>query len=232
MCNIKIIIRRLKLLRAYLHSSFILKSSFARFGSNSKLEYPCHIESPKDVSVEENVNIRFGLKIINNIGEKVTIRKNTTLAPNVTIVTNNHVPVVGIPIFLLTTSHICDKSKNITIEEDCWVGTDVKLLSGCHLGRGAIVGAGAIVTKDIPPYAVVVGNPARIVAVRFTEDQIIEHEMQLYSPEHRFSKIEIDELFDNFYKHVGAKGLDGHLSDNESAILLQTKVKTNYREQI
>ena len=59
-----------------------------------------------------------------------------------------------------------------TIGNDVWIGTGVCVLSGVHIGDGAIVGAHAVVAKDVPPYAVVVGNPARIVHYRFPPDVI------------------------------------------------------------
>lgn len=202
------LIRRFKLFISNLSRDFILKSDFKRFGANSRLEYPCHIESPGMVTVEENVNIRYGLQVLNAKTEEVIIKRNSTLAPNVTIVPNNHIPTVGIPIFLLTSSHVNDKTKDIIIEEDCWVGTGVKLLSGSHLGRGSIVGAGSIVTKDVPPYAVVIGTPARIVAVRFSIEQILEHEGILYTKDKRLTVNDIKLMFEKYYKGKKVIGIN------------------------
>jgi acetyltransferase-like isoleucine patch superfamily enzyme len=55
---------------------------------------------------------------------------------------------------------------SIVIEEDCWVGANAILLSGTHLGKGAIVSAGAVVSSVVPPYSIVVGNPARVIGNR------------------------------------------------------------------
>ena len=60
----------------------------------------------------------------------------------------------------------------IIIGSDVWIGEGVTLLSGVKIGDGAIVGARTVVAKDIAPYAIVVGNPARIVRYRFSEDVI------------------------------------------------------------
>ncbi len=60
-----------------------------------------------------------------------------------------------------------DRERDITIGSDVWIGRDVVLLANCHIGDGAIIGAFSVVAKDIPPYAVVVGNPARILRYRF-----------------------------------------------------------------
>lgn len=50
------------------------------------------------------------------------------------------------------------------------------ILKGVTIGRGSVVGAGAVVTKDVPPYAIVGGNPAKVIRFRFTKEQIKEHE--------------------------------------------------------
>ncbi|PQO28766.1 hypothetical protein C5Y98_23585 [Blastopirellula marina] len=66
-----------------------------------------------------------------------------------------------------------DLSERVLLEigHDVWLGFNVVILPGCHrIGTGAIVGAGSIVTKDIPPYAIAVGNPARILRYRFPEE--------------------------------------------------------------
>lgn len=56
--------------------------------------------------------------------------------------------------------------KGIQIEDDCWLGSGVKILDGVCVGRGSVVGAGAVVTRDIPPYSVAVGVPAQVIARR------------------------------------------------------------------
>ena len=65
-----------------------------------------------------------------------------------------------------------DKRDGITIGNDVWIGQNVVLLGAITIGDGAIIGAFSVVAKDIPPYAVVVGNPAVIKRFRFSEDQI------------------------------------------------------------
>ena len=55
----------------------------------------------------------------------------------------------------------------VHIEDDVWIGTRAIILPGLTIGKGAIIGAGAVVTKDVPPYAVCAGNPARIIKFRY-----------------------------------------------------------------
>ena len=61
---------------------------------------------------------------------------------------------------------------NIQIENDVWIGAKSIILSGVTIHSGAVVGAGSVVTKDIPAYSIVVGNPARVVKYRFELDII------------------------------------------------------------
>lgn len=60
------------------------------------------------------------------------------------------------------------------IESDVWIGVDVIVLRGVTIGVGAVVGANSVVTKDVPPYAIVAGSPARILRYRFSNEKIIE----------------------------------------------------------
>ncbi len=52
------------------------------------------------------------------------------------------------------------------IEDDVWIGANVIILPGVHVKKGAVIGAGSIVTKDVPGYAIVAGNPAKIIRYR------------------------------------------------------------------
>ncbi len=63
------------------------------------------------------------------------------------------------------------------IENDVWIGDRVTLMDGVHIGTGAIIGTGSVVTKNVPPYAIVVGNPARVLRMRFS-DSVIERLMK------------------------------------------------------
>lgn len=63
---------------------------------------------------------------------------------------------------------------DIIIEDDVWIGQNAIVLSGVRVGQGAVIAAGSVVTKDIPPYSVVGGNPARVIKYRFEEKIVNE----------------------------------------------------------
>lgn len=67
----------------------------------------------------------------------------------------------------------------IRIDRDVWIGGGSTVLSGVHIGEGALVAAGAVVTVDVPPYSIVGGNPARVLAQRFDDQTQLEHSAQL-----------------------------------------------------
>lgn len=63
---------------------------------------------------------------------------------------------------------------NIIVNDDVWIGDSALILSGVEIGQGAVIAAGAVVTEDVPPYAVVGGVPAKIIKYRFRDDVIKE----------------------------------------------------------
>lgn len=68
----------------------------------------------------------------------------------------------------------------IIIEDDVWIGANAIILSGVTIGEGAIIGAGSVVTKNVEPYTIFAGNPAKKIKMRFTEDELLNHRQLLY----------------------------------------------------
>lgn len=71
----------------------------------------------------------------------------------------------------------------VIIEDDVWVGGNATILAGVTVGRGSVIGASAVVTKGVPPYSIVGGNPARVLRARFTDSEIEHHEAGLADKE-------------------------------------------------
>ena len=137
--------------------------------------------------------------IIMNKYANFIIHRYSGISINLVAVTGNHPMIVGR--FYRTISKINDHldiskyDKDIVIDEDAWTGANVTLLSGVHIGRGAIVAAGAVVTKSMPPYCICGGVPAKVLKFKWTIGQVLEHESKLYPEEQRFTRAELDKIF-------------------------------------
>lgn len=172
------------------------RKNYPHIGRHVDLNAPLMLD-PNFVTLEDYTRLQSGVRIISS-GGTVIVRKYSAIGAETIIIPGNHTPTVGLPQYA-STSHINDKTTTIIIEEDCWVGSRSILLSHAHVGRGAVVAAGSIITKDIPPYAVVAGSPAKIIACRFTAEQILAHEKQLYPAEERLSKQQVYDFFNTHF---------------------------------
>ena len=143
----------------------------------------------KDVKFGKDIDITW-----NNceIGSDVTVGKGATFlctrapiiigdhvmfGPNVTMITGDHrVNIVGRLMTSVTDSEkLPENDLPIILNGDNWIGANSTILKGVTVGEGAVVAAGALVNKNVPPYAIVGGVPARVIKMRFTEDEIAEH---------------------------------------------------------
>ena len=175
---------------------------FRKYGlvsESAMLKKPLLIADPKGVFLHPYSRLQSHAKILNYTG-RFELKPYAVCSDNLLVVTGNHRPTVGIPQFFLGPSHINDHETDIIVEEGAWVGANVTLLAGARIGRGAVIGSGSLVNKEIPPYAVAVGTPARIIACTFSKEQVIEHEKLVFKPEDRLKEEEIDRLFDLYFK--------------------------------
>lgn len=124
------------------------------------------IMSPQKVSIGNDVLINEGCKIGGQRG--ISIGNFVLLAYNVNLVSENH----EYRNYLLPIKTQGYYGGPIYIEDDVWVGANAVVLPNVTIGRGAIVGANAVVTKDVPPYAIVGGVPAKILKYRFGKKEI------------------------------------------------------------
>jgi acetyltransferase-like isoleucine patch superfamily enzyme len=70
----------------------------------------------------------------------------------------------------------------IVIEDDVWIGARAILLAGVRVGTGSVIGAGSVVTRDVPPYSVAAGSPCRVLRARFSGEDLARHRRMLGSP--------------------------------------------------
>ena len=111
-----------------------------------------------------------------------TIGKKVLFGPNPTIITGDHrIDVIG-KYIMDSTEKLPENDAPVVIEEDVWTGANVTILKGVTIGRGSVIAAGAVVTKSFPPYSIIGGVPAKVLKMRFTEEEIEEHEEKLRQP--------------------------------------------------
>ena len=159
------------------------------------------VVNPENLYMAEQSSLKRD-NVIMNGRAKFILKKWSGAAEELMVITGNHMSIVGLDV-----KHVTDEVKDIQdvhgeydrdviVDEDVWMGARVSLLSGVHIGRGAEIGTGAVVRGSIPPYAVVIGNPAKVVGFRFTPEEIIEHEKILYPESERLPL----ELLEKNYK--------------------------------
>ncbi|WP_462362786.1 acyltransferase [Pyramidobacter porci] len=122
----------------------------ARIGKNCNICDGVFVEN--DVVIGDNVTIKCGVQVWDGI----TVEDNVFIGPNATL-TNDMYPK----------SRNADwKLLRTVLRTGCSIGANATILPGIEIGEGAMIGAGAVVTKSVPSFAVVVGNPARIVGTK------------------------------------------------------------------
>ena len=133
------------------------------------------------VSIGTGVKISKGV-IINSFGGTVTISNNTFIGPYVVIYGNGGVEIgenclIAMGCKIISSNHIIPSReklingeinilKKVSIGRDVWLGANAIILGGVSIGDGVVIGAGSVVTKSIPPYSIVVGNPGKIIKQR------------------------------------------------------------------
>ena len=127
---------------------------------------------------------------------RLVVKDKVTIGPHVTIITGDHrTDLVGKSIYdVKDADKLPENDSDVVIESDVWIGCNVTVLKGVTIGRGSVVAAGAVVTRSLPPYSVGGGIPAKIISWRFSVDEIIEHERQLYPEDMRIRKEELESM--------------------------------------
>lgn len=161
-----------------------------RCGTNVRILSGTHMEG--NINIGSNVLIGQGAYFV-SANANLFIHDDVVFGPNVTIYTGDHaIDIIGRHISEITeidkknTGRCYDE--DVVIESGCWIGTRTIILKGVTVGHGSIIGAGAIVSRDVPPYSIYTGNgKAALIRKRFTEQEIEEHERILISRGKRIS---------------------------------------------
>ncbi|MGA9046995.1 MAG: acyltransferase [Sulfuricurvum sp.] len=130
----------------------------------------CIKKCGKNIQIDKNVYMSPRIEVGNNsvISENVKIRANTIIGndvligPGVHIITANH----GFSRFDIPMRLQGEIEESVQIGDDVWIGTNSIILPGVTIGSHAIVAAGSVVTKNVPEFAIVGGNPAKVIKIR------------------------------------------------------------------
>lgn len=150
--------------------------------------------NPQRVKVGEKTYGRLNVSIFNNMSDIVLeIGKYCSIAGNVKFICGGDHDINSFMTYPFKKKYFGNDealSKGpIKIGDDVWIGTDALILSGVKIGRGSVIAAGSVVVKDVPPYSVVGGVPARVIKYRFDHDTI-----------ERLKCLDYDKVNDNLIK--------------------------------
>lgn len=211
---------------AYLNYQYFMYNinpkNYTSIGEHVHLLPPLYL-NPRNVELESFTRLQTGVNIIASHKQKVTIKKHTSVGAGCILIAGAHIPTVGLPQYLSYTG-INDINSHLVIPEDVWIGARCIVLSKAKIGRGCVIAAGAIVNKSYPPYSVIAGVPAKIIGIRFSLDQILQHEKLLYKEEERLDLSYLQTLFTNEYSGLKVIGTD-KISQEDFALLASTKAK-------
>jgi acetyltransferase-like isoleucine patch superfamily enzyme len=145
-------------------SQWICKRRFATFGEGSEFRPGAYAINSDQIFIGSKVTIRPGTMLFaSHYTEglrQIVIEDNALIGAGVHIYVSNHrFSDVSRPIY--EQGH--EEVKPVIISSGCWIGANAVILPGVRIGKNAVVGAGSIVTKSIPDFAVAVGNPARVI---------------------------------------------------------------------
>jgi len=136
---------------------YFCKGLFKSCGSGVVIESKAHIPFDK-VEIGNNSGIGYNARL-----GAVKIGDDVMMGPDVIILSRNHSFESRL---LPMRMQIGTEENPAVISDDVWIGARAIILPGVHIGRGSIVGAGAVVSKDVPEYAIVAGNPAQVIKQR------------------------------------------------------------------
>ncbi|MBO7519463.1 MAG: sugar O-acetyltransferase [Clostridia bacterium] len=133
-----------------------MKTVFAECGDNNYIELPFRANwGGHHTHWGSNIYANSNLTLVDDghiyIGDRVMI------GPNVTIATANH------PVNPELRKRALQYNKDVHIDENVWIGANVVIVPGIHIGKNSVIGAGSVVTKDIPENVLAVGNPSRVL---------------------------------------------------------------------
>ena len=150
----------------------LIREILGKTGDSVHIEAPFHCDYGYNIEVGENFFANFNLTILDV--STVQIGKNAQIGPNVSIYTAGH------PVHPDSRNSGYEYGIPVTIGDNVWIGGNVIILPGVTIGNNAVIGAGSVVTKDIPDSVIAAGDPCRIIR------EITEADRDFYFKERKF----------------------------------------------
>ncbi|MDS0525804.1 galactoside O-acetyltransferase [Clostridium sp. SHJSY1] len=142
----------------------LMNEMFGLLGENCWVEPPINLCYGTNVFIGDNFYANYNLSLIDDY--KITIGNNVLIAPNVTIAVTGH------PVHPELRQHGEMYAFPVTIEDYVWIGSGVIICPGVTIGKNSVIGAGSVVTKDIPANSIAVGNPCKVIREINDNDKI------------------------------------------------------------
>jgi acetyltransferase-like isoleucine patch superfamily enzyme len=147
-------------------------------GMTGKIDVGQHVWVASDVEFQTDTRLAIGsgssIQRRSTVNGTTRLGRDCILAPSVFISSGTH-PIRVVPYLAIRTQErliagnteaLAELDNPVWVQDDCWLGAHVVVCPGVTIGKGSVVGANAVVTKDVPPYSVVAGCPAQIIGVR------------------------------------------------------------------
>ena len=168
---------------------YLYRSLFCKCGKNVIFSPTTSYFLYKNISIGNDVSIAKGVSFIASISH-IYIGNKVIFGPNVIIrggARGSHI-IGKLMADYLSNDKLPTDDKPVIINDDVWVGPGAIILKGVNIGRGAIIAAGAVINKNVPPYAIVGGFPAKVIKFRWDINDIIKHESLIYREDERISE--------------------------------------------
>lgn len=133
----------------------LLMRLLGHLGERVTILAPFYVDCGYPVSIGDDSFVNYGAYFMD--GAPISIGSHVFIGPNCGLYTAQH------PLVPLERNQGLERARPVVIEDDCWLGADVKVLPGVTIGQGSTIGAGSIVTRDIPAGVVAAGNPCRVL---------------------------------------------------------------------
>ena len=149
----------------------------AQCGANVNFSPLDSVFTYETIYAGNNVNIGYHADFVAT-RSKIIIGDHVIFGPHVSIRGGDHrTDIIGVYVDEVKDHmKLPENDADVVFEGDNWIGMNSTILKGVVIGKGCIVAAGAVVNKSTPPYSIVGGVPAKVLKMRFTPDEILEHE--------------------------------------------------------